>query len=896
MKTQNELGNGLNRREFLSTLTMATGVLALGLSPGTSAAETLLLQRHEEGRRVGISDKAYRRAQKRAQALVKQMTLDEKMSQLGSQVPAIERLNIPSYNYYTGEALHGLLHSPPVTSFPVPLALAATWNPEIFLRVYTAISDEARAYDNRDKIGLSYYSPATLNLHRDPRWGRCEEAPGEDPCLGATVGVQMVRGMQGNNPDYLKTTACSKHFICNNTDDDRTWVSATVDPRNFWEYYTRAYRATILEGDVFTVMGAYSALNGIPCCASRFLMTDLLRHRWGFRGYVTSDCDAIDNIFNPHHYAVNETIGSAMAVLAGCDLNCGGTLQGNLKAAVDQELISEEDIALAVTRIFTVRYLLGLFDPPDKVPYTQIRFDVVDSPVHRSLALEAARQSLVLLKNDSQFLPLNKTGLKKVAVIGPLAGECHLGGYSGTPLVRISPYQGIAESLGVPIYRPYILAAEMVSSGGEIRLQPSSEGETNVAFITNGSWAEFPKADFSGKTKFLARVSSAGKGGRIEVHLDKLDGPLACTLTVPGTGDWQKWINVSEPLTEISGEHSIFLKFLGGDGYLLNVERLQLNPISLPPAQPGQPQVVFKPGCTVTGQKDEKLFQEAVDAARDADVVVLVCGVNEEVDREGHDRQTIGLTGAQPELIQAIYAVNPKTVLVLSTNNSVAVNWEQEHLPAILCAMCAGQAQGTAIAEVLFGDGNPGGKLPCTWYRSLDQLPPIHDYDIRKGRTYLYFEGDPLYHFGHGLSYTNFQLDHLKVEPATLGPDEKAKASVEVTNTGHRSGAEVVQFYITPPPSPMKRPNKQLVGFQRVELQPGEQRTIIFELPFNEQAFWYWNEEARQFMLQPGIAKILVGNSSANLSLAGELTLKAPAQTQAEPDTLNSVAVKSSVA
>ncbi len=895
MESQNELSNGLSRREFLSSLTMATGVLALGLGPGASAAETFLLQGHQESQQVGISDKAYRRARKRAQTLVKRMTLDEKISQLGSQVPAIKRLNIPAYNYYTGEALHGLLHGPPVTSFPVPLALAATWNPELFLRVYTAISDEARAYDNRDEIGLSYYSPATLNLHRDPRWGRCEEAPGEDPCLAATVGVQMVRGMQGDNPDYLKTTACSKHFICNNTDDDRTSVSATVDPRNFWEYYTRAYRATILEGDVFTVMGAYSALNGIPCCASRFLLTDLLRHRWGFRGYVTSDCDAIDNIYNPHHYAANEAIGSAMAVLAGCDLNCGGTLPGNLKTAVNQELISEEDIGQAVTRVFTVRYLLGLFDSPDKVPYTRITFEVVDSPAHRALALEAARQSLVLLKNDSQFLPLSKTGLKKVAVIGPLAGECHLGGYSGTPLVRISPYEGIAKSLGVEIFHPYIPAAKMVTSSGGVQLQSSSEGETNLAFITNGSWAQFPKADFNGKTEFQARVSSAGKGGRIEVHLDKLDGPLACTLTVPGTGDWQKWINVAKPLSGISGQHSIFLKFLGGDGYLLNVERFQLNPVSPPPAQPDKPQVVFKPGCTVTGKKDERLFQEAVDAARDADVVVLVCGVNEEVNREGHDRQTISLTGAQPELTRAIYAVNPKTVLVLSTNNSVAVNWEQEHLPAILCAMCAGQAQGTAIAEVLFGDHNPGGKLPCTWYRSLDQLPPIHDYDIRKGRTYLYFEGDPLYPFGHGLSYTTFRLDHLQMDAQTIGPDEKAKVSMEITNTGHRGGAEVIQLYVTPPPSPVKRPIKQLAGFQRVDLQPGERKTITFELPFNEQAFWYWNEEARQFMLQPGVAKILVGNSSANLLLAGELRLKAPPQAQAAPDTLNCVAVKSSV-
>jgi beta-glucosidase len=882
--------NELNRREFLSTMTTAAGLLAVGLSPGCASVEPKSSRGRQAVKRVGISDEAYQSAWKRAEALVHQMTLEEKISQLGSQSPPIGRLNIPAYNYYTGEALHGLLRSG-VTSFPVPLALVASWNPELFLKVYTAISDEARAIDNREKIGLSYYSPVTLNLHRDPRWGRCDEVPGEDPCLAATVAVQMIHGMQGDDPNYLKTTACSKHFICNNTDNDRTWVSAPVDARNFWEYYTRAYRATILEGDVFTLMGAYSALNGIPCCASRFLMTDLIRRRWGFRGYVTSDCDAIDNIFDPHHYAASRPIASAMAVLAGCDLNCGDTLQHNLKAAVNQELISEEDISLSATRIFTVRFLLGLFDPPEKVSYTRIPYEAVDSAAHRDLALQAARQTLVLLKNDSQFLPLDKTALKKVAVIGPLGGICQLGGYSGTPLVRVSPYQGIADHLGVAVYQPYVSAGQKVANSGDVRLESSSDGGVNTAFANTGSWVEFQKMDFSGKTEFQARVASAHDGGHVEVHLDQLDGPLACALTVPVTHGWQNWVSVSAPLTDISGMHSVFMKFHGG----LNVEQFQLNPVSPPPVQPGRPQVVFSPGCTVTGKKDDKMFQEAVDAARDADFVVLVCGVTEGVDREGVDRKMIGLTGAQPELIQAIYAVNPKIALVLSSNNTVSVEWEQEHLPAILCAICAGQAQGTAIAEVLFGDYNPGGKLPCTWYRSVEQLPPDHDYDIRKGRTYMYFDGNALYPFGYGLSYTTFNLDQLQMQATTLGQGENVNVSVAVTNTGKQAGAEVVQLYITPPASPVKRPNKQLAGFQRVELQPGEKKTVTFEVPFTEAAFWYWEEETRRFICQPGTAKILVGNSSANLPLTAELTLNASDNTQSEPDMTETVAVKSQV-
>ncbi|MGH7978935.1 MAG: glycoside hydrolase family 3 C-terminal domain-containing protein, partial [Limisphaerales bacterium] len=875
--------NPLNRREFLSTVTAAASLLAVG-TPAAFAADFHLFGGHRPDRRVGISEQAYRRALKKARTMVVKMTLDEKITQLGSSAPAIERLNIPSYNYYTGEALHGLTQEAPATSFPMPLALAAAWNPELVLKAYRAVSDEARAYDNRWKRGLSYYSPPTLNLHRDPRWGRCGEAPGEDPCLASTLAVQMILGMQGDDPNYLKTTACSKHFICNNTDDDRNSISAPVDQRSFWEYYTRAYRATILEGDAFTVMSAYSAINGIPCSASHFLLTDLLRGQWGFRGYVTSDCDAIDNIYDPHHYAATLPIAAAMAVQAGCDLNCGGTLQHHLMEAVNLEIIGEEEISLAVTRLFTVRCLLGRFDPPEKVAYARIPFDVIDSASHRKLALESARQSLVLLKNDSQFLPLNKSQFKNIALIGPMAGICHLGGYSGAPKVLISPYRGIAESLGVPIELSYIPASAMVSCDGDIRLQSSSEGEMNLGFISNGTWAEFPKADFTGKTEFQARVASDAGGGTIQVHLDKYDGPLACALTVPHTGGWQKWIDVSAPLQGIAGEHSIYLKFSGGDSYILNVERLQLNPLSPPPVTPGKPRLVLKPGCSVTGKKDDARFQEAVDAAKNADVVVLVCGINEDVCREGHDRENLKLSGAQPELIKAVYAANPKTVLILSSINTLSIEWEQENIPAILCAICAGQAQGAAMAEVIFGEYNPGGKLPCTWYRSLDQLPPFHDYDIHKGRTYMYFEGDPLYPFGYGLSYTTFTLANLRLGKETLGPGGKTTVSAELTNTGSRAGAEVVQLYIAAPPSPLKRPIKQLAGFKRVELKPGEMKTVEFELPYSEQAFWYWDPHARKFVLQAGKAKILVGNSSTNISLTGELTLKAAMEALPEPD------------
>ena len=885
--------NELSRREFLSAATTTATLLALGL--GGSADEAAAPNGKVSGQGVGISDKAYTRARTRAQAMVAQMTLKEKISQVGSGAAEIKRLNIPAYNYYSNEALHGLCSGPQVTSFPVPLALAGAWNPELALRVYTAVSDECRAHDNVEHGGLTYYSPATLNLHRDPRWGRCYEAPGEDPCLAATLAVQVVRGMQGDDHAYLKTTACSKHFICNNTDNDRDSVSATVDPRSFWEYYTRAYRATIIHGDVFTFMSAYSAINGIPCSADRNLLTDILRDQWGFRGYVNSDCDAIADIYDPHHYASTRPMAAAMAIKAGCDLNCGGTLQQNLQASVDQGLVTEDLISESVTRLLTVRVLLGRFDPPEKVPhlYTSLRMSDALLKDNDHLALEAARQSLVLLKNDADFLPLDPARVQKVAVIGPLGDVCHLGGYSGSPATMISPLKGIATRLGLPTSSDHISANDSVATHGTVTLQTSPLGTPQLAYISNGDWAHYAGLDFTGKTELRAKVASAGDGGRIEVHLDALNGPLAGTLTVPGTGSWDHLVDVSAPLTGINGRHDVFLVFRGGGGYVLNMERLTLFPTAPPAAWTGGRQVIFSGGCGVTGTKDDAAFQQAVETARGADVVVMVCGVNGDVDGEGHDRDTIALTGAQGELIQAVYAVNPKVVLVLSSNNSVSIEWEQDHLPAILGAICAGQRQGTAIAEALFGDYNPGGKLPCTWYRSLLDLPPSHDYDIHKGRTYMYFDGTPLYPFGHGLSYTTFAMDRLHATAGTLGQGETAKYSVRVTNTGKRGGAEVVQLYVVPPPSPVQRPHRQLAGFQRVVLQPGEQKTVVFELPYTAQPFWFWDDGAKRFTCQPGAATIEIGNSSTHLPLTSPLTLKPARAALPQADAVETVAATS---
>ena len=902
----------LSRREFIYT--SSAGAAALALASGNrSPVEASPSSQSGAMRRNGISEPVYRKAWQRAAAMVAKMTLAEKIAQTGNNAPAIKRLSLSAYNYYSGEALHGLMRGGPVTSFPLPLAMVCSWNPTLALAVYTAVSDEARAYNKKENVGLAYYSPQTLNLHRDPRWGRCEEAPGEDPCLASTWAIHVIRGMQGDDSNYLKTTACAKHFICNNTDNDRTGVSASVDPRNFWEYYTRAYRACALDADVFTFMSAYSAINGIPCSADRFLLTSLLRDRWGFRGYVTSDCDAVDNIFNPHHYVPTLHQAAAVAIQAGCDLNCGDTMPKHLGKAVKDQLVSEADISRAVTRLLTVRVLFGEYDSPESVPYNRISFDVVDSAEHRELALNAARQSIVLLKNDNNFLPLQKSALKTVAVIGPTAGQCHLGGYSGSPFVHISPYAGIAEALGAKIYntREHVWPDQLVAMSSGVQTQSSSEGGMNIDWIGDGAWVEYKPQDFSGKNRIAIRAASPSAGAVIHVHIDSLNTPAIAKLNVPKTGDWQNWTTLFAPIGGVVGRHSVFFKFSGVGLAICNMEWFQLQPFVSPPVpQPklGKPAVIFKPGCTIEGGKDDKMFAEAVQAAKSADVVIMVCGVNQSVDSEGHDRKDINFTGVQHELIQACYKANPKTVLVLSSNNTVAVNWEHEHLPAIVSAVFAGQAQGTAIADVLFGNYNPGGKTCCTWYKSLDQLPPFHNYDIIpnsqkqpskpgqvSGRTYMYFVGEPLYPFGYGLSYTQFKFSDLKINTDTLSEDGSVQASARITNIGNRDGAEVAQFYITAPKSPVKRPIKQLVGFQRLELKAGESKTVTFTLPYNEQALWYWHENQRKFVLQPGQLKLMIGSSSADIHLRGAVILAASNGASGGPESLTSVALRAMV-
>ncbi len=896
----NPPGRKISRRRFISTATASTMLASLRPRLGgvvNGSAENAVAMPQPPAATVGISPAAYARAARRAAALVARMTLTEKTGQLGNTAPAIKRLGLPKYQYWH-EALHGLLRGGPCTSFPVPLAMANSWNPALALKVYTAVSDEARGYHHKHGTNLAYYSPQTLNTAKDPRWGRIDETLGEDPHLIGTMVASVVRGMQGDNPEFLKTVCCAKHFICNETDDDRHTTSASVNSRSFWEYYTRPFRSAVDAG-VFTVMSSYNEINGIPCSADRFLLTDLLRQRWGFRGYVTSDCDAVGDIYQTHHYVPTGEQAAALAMQAGCDLNCGfawGTYQKFLPRAVALELVSEADIDQALTRLLTARFLFGEFDEPSTVPYNTISFSVVDSPEHRALALEAGRESLVLLKNDHNLLPLNKSKVKKVAVIGPMADRCALGGYSGGPFVHVSPLEGIAAALGSPRANDRIDAINFSSIDWNYKFFDCVLPDATLGLMQNAFWVQLPAADFTGRTFITARASCATAGGVVEVRLDSPTGEVVARIKITSTGDWSEFKEFSAPINNATGWHSIYLVFTGAttDKDLFHLDYIELHPLQR--RKSGSAQVEFVRGCTVDGPANRDWFKKAARAAKDADVVFLVLGTDQTIDHEQLDRKDIVLPGAQHDLAQTVLRANARTVLILSANCPVAIPWEDEHFPAILCALCAGQSQGTAIADVVFGHYNPGGKLAETWFRSLRQLPGFHDYDVVNDRTYMYFRGRCLYPFGFGLSYTTFSFSDLKTDAKSLAAGGVVRVSATVTNTGAIAGSEVMQFYITAPKSKVRRPIKQLVGFQRVPLAAGESRTVTFTLPYNDQALWFWDERKRKFVMEPGQLQLLIGNSSEHIHLSTQVELESCTDAAlGSPESLQTVMVPPSV-
>ncbi|MBN1659822.1 MAG: glycoside hydrolase family 3 C-terminal domain-containing protein [Anaerolineae bacterium] len=820
------------------------------------------------------------------------MTLEEKVSQMVYDAPAIERLGIPAYNWWN-ECLHGLGRAGLATVFPQSIGLAATWNPDLVYRVASAVSDEARAKHHqalrRDirqiYSGLTHWTP-NVNLFRDPRWGRGQETYGEDPTLTASIGVAFVEGLQGDHPHYLKLVATPKHFAAHSGPEaSRHHFDARVAERDLRETYLPAFEACVKQGRAASVMGAYNRLNGEPCCASPTLLEGVLRGEWEFDGYVVSDCEAIYDIYEHHKVVSTAAEAAALAVRHGCDLNCGSVYPALLDA-VEQGLISEPEIDRAVGRLFTARFRLGMFDPPEQVPYASIPYEIVDSPAHQALALEAARESIVLLRNEGKLLPLRKD-LDAIAVVGPNADDllALLGNYHGTPAAPVTPLAGIRSKVSASTAVYYATGCSWID--GVQPLHPIPPAHLRAAGLAEsgltGDYYDNP--DLAG-TPVLSRVD------RVVDFIWKDRSPLAGRWGAPFS---VRWIGTLIPPADgayrlgVNG-HSGYRLYLDGKMLVesevihhpilqvveVDLEGGRLYDIRLDYASRGldpQVQLLWAPP-----QADPAA--QALAVAAKADVVVAVMGLSPRLEGEemrvavdgfvGGDRTDIALPGPQQDLLDRLQALGKPLVLVLMNGSALAVNWAAGH--AIVEAWYPGQAGGQALADVLFGDYNPGGRLPVTVYRSVDDLPPFDDYGL-EGRTYRYFQGEPLFPFGYGLSYTTFALDNLRIGAARVSAGEQVAVCIDVTNTGHLAGDEVVQLYVRHPDAMVPRPFLELKGFKRVKLRPGECKTVTFALHTHQLGY---PDEQMRYAVHPGWVEVLVGTSAQDLPLSGSFEIVGP--------------------
>jgi beta-glucosidase len=804
--------------------------------------------------------------------LINLMTVDEKISQLTNAADAIPRLGIPQYNYWS-EALHGILASG-ATSFPQAVAMGATWDPDLVQRVASAISDEARAYQVAYGKGLTYWSP-TINIARDPRWGRNEESYSEDPYLLSRMGVAFVKGMQGDDPYYLKTVSTPKHFIANNEEERRHTGSSDVDMRSLYEYYLPAYRQAVVEGQAYSIMGAYNELNQVPCNANPFLLTDLLRRNWDFAGYVVTDCGAINDMINGHHFFETGAEAVARSIRAGCDMSCGQEYREYLQEALDLGLLEEKDLDRALERVLSARFKLGEFDPPEMVPYASISKGELDCQEHRELAYEAAQKSIVLLKNNG-ILPLKKDKVKSIAVIGPNAAEAQLGNYSGFPNVWISPLDGIKEkAAALDIKVEYTKGCDI--GGGLLRpVEPQYFAKVTGTHKTGMKGEYFDNMNLSRKPVVT----------RIDSVVDFSYGTKSPAPGVPADQFSIRWTGKIIPPKPI---HHIGTSCDDGSRLYLN-GKLLINDWTEHGEKPIRVAAELEAGkeyeikfeyfdnslgacARLTWDLGQKDFTKAKEVAARNDAVILVLGISPGLAREELDRTEIELPQVQRDLIAEVAAVNPNIIIVLVNGGAIALAGTENQAEAIVEAWYSGELGGKAIADVLFGDVNPGGKLPETFYASTEQLPPMWDYDlINHPRTYMYFEQPVLFPFGHGLSYTQFEYSDLKLNSDQIKKDGEIELQFSIKNGGELKGDEVAQVYMHWIDATIIVPINQLKRFQRISLEPGESKTLTFKIPAAE--FSFYDIETNDFKTEPGRWELQVGSSCKDIRLNKTLTIE----------------------
>ncbi len=787
----------------------------------------------------------------RVNDVVSRLTLEEKVAQMLNAAPAVPHLGIPAYDWWN-EVLHGVARTPfNVTAYPQAIGMAATWdtNSLKLMAHYSAL--EGRAVHNKATalgrnneryMGLTYWTP-NINIFRDPRWGRGQETYGEDPFLTAKLGVSFVRGLQGEGEKYLKAAACAKHYaVHSGPEPSRHSDNFNPSPYDLWDTYLPAFKELIVDADVAGVMCAYNAIDTQPCCANSQLMNDILRKQWNFTGYVTSDCWAIDDFFKYHKTHPDATAAAVDAVMHGTDLECGQTVYYTLIDAVKKGLITEQQIDISLKRLFTIRYRLGMFDPIEMVKYAQTPASVLEAPEHKAHALKMARQSIVLLKNHD-LLPLKKT-IKKIAVIGPNADNkiSVLGNYNGTPSNVVTVLDGIKEKLGAGVEVIYEKAINFTNDTlltySNYQQHYSWEGKRGiyVTYYNNKELSGEPLAerietDIDNFWQEGSSVINNVRANDFSIRYSTyFKAPVNETLTFEVDADDGYRFIVNDSIVINAWQRNRW----GAGTYKLNAKKDSVYKIVLEYWQGGgKANVRLR-----TGQFIKTNFTQLSNRLKDADAIIYVGGISPQLEGEempvnapgfnGGDRTSILLPTVQTDLLKALQTSGKPVVFVMMTGSAIATPWESENIPAIINSWYAGQSAGTAIADVLFGDYNPAGRLPVTFYKSDNDLPGFMSYDMQ-GRTYRYFKGDALYPFGYGLSYTTFSYSNLQA-PAQVVSGKPVKITATVTNTGKKDGEEVIQLYLQFPDVKEKAPLKVLKGFQRVFLKAGEKKEIQFTL------------------------------------------------------------------
>ncbi|MCP4313899.1 MAG: glucan 1,4-alpha-glucosidase [Bacteroidetes bacterium] len=826
--------------------------------------------------------------EERAEDLVSRMTLEEKVSQLTHYAGEVEHLGIPKYNWWN-ECLHGVARAGKATVFPQSIGMAATFDRDMMFRMADVTSDEARAkyhdFEARDKRGmyqgLTFWSP-NINIFRDPRWGRGHETYGEDPYLSGEMGVQFIKGLQGDDPRYLKVVATSKHYVVHSGPEPiRHSFDAVIGESDFRNTYLPAFKKTVEVGHVYSVMCAYNRYMGEPCCGSIPLQEELLRGELGFEGYIVSDCGAISDFHTGHNVVETSEQAAAMGVLSGTDLNCGQQYPSLVKA-VEQGLIMESEVDVVVKRLMLARMKLGMFDPDEMVPWSGIPLEEVAGEAHKKVAADMARKTMVLLKNDGESLPLRKD-ISKVAVIGPNADnvDVQYGNYNGSPVEPVSVYDGISAKLGDQTEVRFALGTS------------HHDGLPYLVSVPEGLFFTDAEGSTPGlNTSFYANLNAMGDPvlKRTDALVDYYwwDGEPP----VEGVEDDNysvTWSGYLIPRT--SGKHAIgvegkYFRFIFEGDTLLRMENIH-HPnktyrwLDLEAGKSYRVEVAMKdqhgdaPLAIHWDEPNPNREREAVQAAAWSDHVVLVMGLTARLEGEEMrglkldgfdrgDRTSLDLPETQHNLIRRIVATGKPVTLILMTGSAVSINWEDQHIPSIVQAWYGGESAGSAVADVLFGDYNPAGRLPVTFYKSVDDLPDFENYDMA-GRTYRYFEDEVLYPFGHGLSYSSFTYNNLILERDEIARNEELTVSVEVTNTGRYDGEEVVQMYIRKQGSALVRPLKDLKGFERIFINKGQTRVVTMILGPDE--LENYNIDAGDYQVETGEYEILVGPSSEDEGL-----------------------------